>query len=58
MYLRILFWFYNPLNAYPTESSNTLSVFDHFMGLALKGLSKLLKQKKHVETKYIAQFCK
>ena len=47
--------FFNPLSANPTKVSNTqtvrrllqkncLSVFDHFMGLALKGLIFLSNQ--------------
>ena len=47
----------NPLSANPTKCSNTLkqvgvnlltnclSVFDHFLGLALKGLSKHLEKR-------------
>ena len=31
---------YNPLSANFTEWTNCLSVFDHFVGLALKGLKK------------------
>ena len=31
----------NPLSANPTKWSNCLSVFDHFVGLVLKGLRNL-----------------
>ena len=32
---------YNPLSANFTEWTNCLSVFDHFVGLALKGLNRI-----------------
>ena len=34
-----------PFNTHPTKWSNTLTVFDHFMGLALKGLTPCVHQK-------------
>ena len=52
--LLYLFYFFNPLSANPTKWSNTLkqfvgklptnclSGFDHFVGLALKGLKRLV----------------
>ena len=41
IFYEFVFSFINPLSANPTKCSNTncLSVFDHFVGLALEGLS-------------------
>ena len=53
----------NPLSANPTKWSNTLclSVFDHFVGLALKGLTHMniyhLEMKIYLEGAHISLPC-
>ena len=60
-------WIFNPLNANSNKCSNTrnlptncLSVFDHLLGLALKGLRKidiLLKEGCFVPPDSFAHIC-